>query len=469
MNFMPPKKILLLFLSVLFVLSVVPGKSFVFAKIDCVKYKNTCPDENLISEIKKSCGTSILDSVYSACEKEKKTAQQRMSELSSKKVEIEKEEGSVEWYLSNINYDIKGINAEIINAESSLDEIEKEIEKTDKVLLSQRELLSEALRQVYEYDNSSYIEILLGNGSLAEFSEKLAEVEKIQRQISSSIKEIAEIRKSLEKKRNEQLRYKNVQKLSRQSLAVRRDQQGYLLSQLKSAKTPIEQEMTRLNMQLREVRTAMTTISNYLFATLGYRVNAKDIFNAVKIASSQNELRPSFLLAILQKEAAINKKLSNTGSRSGNIQQCVDMCKVCSNCVYCSNTKSRRQWCTNQQNSLERICGKLGLNPNDTSKVRITMDYGMGPSQFIPTTWEGYGFTGNPWNLNYAVLAMATKLGKGSGDEESKACKYNGYDGKPCSYGTIVMRYTYGWQEVISTCGFSLSCSDLRARLEEKF
>ena len=84
MSFMPRKKIIL-FLLLLFVFW---GHFFVFAKIDCAKYKNTCPDESLISDIKKNCGTSILDSVYSACEKEQKNAQQRMSELSSQKVEI---------------------------------------------------------------------------------------------------------------------------------------------------------------------------------------------------------------------------------------------------------------------------------------------------------------------------------------------------------------------------------------------
>ena len=47
-------------------------------------------------------------------------------------------------------------------------------------MLAKRKILAETLRQVYEYDTSSYIEILIGSGSLSDFSDKLAEVEKIE-------------------------------------------------------------------------------------------------------------------------------------------------------------------------------------------------------------------------------------------------------------------------------------------------
>ena len=466
----------------------------------CEKVKNATCDDDLDELSKnpeiKNCDENIMskfNELLGSCEKD---VEKKINQTDQKVQNIKTAESAVSRALGNISWDIKKLNTEIADLNLSISQIGGEIKKREesiselnKAYKRQKEILSETIRQVYEYDSNSYVEILIGYGTVSDFSDKLEEMERLQANLQSAMKEISAAKKKmekdkteLEKKKEEQIQYKEVQAMSKQSLAAQQDRQQSLLNKLSKAKTPLEEQIIILEDELTVLKSAMGRIKSYLISTLGYNVGINDIFNAVRDASKQTGLRPAFLLAILENEASINKPLSNKGSREENIQQCVDMCHP-GNCTRVgTNTDGRRcwfvkcvsfnqpqierlNWCTSQQNALERICGKLGLNPNDSNKVRITMDYGMGPSQFQPTTWEGRGFSGNPWSLNSAVLSMAIKLGGGS--EWSMAKSYNGGS----NYADRAVRRAKEWQSIIDVdvCGFSLDCPQLKEKLKEEF
>lgn len=435
------KRLLILFF--LFILTLSFKGTVFSAKINCQTYKNTCPDESLIPQIKKSCGSSILDSIYATCAKEKSEAQKRMSELSDKKEDIEKEEGNVNWYLSNLDYEIKDINAEIVNAEASLDEIDEALSKINKILNQQKGTLSVTLRQVYEYDTNSYIEIFLGNKSLAEFSNKIAEVEDIQKRLGYSVRGVRELKEKLEKKRREQLRYKEIQKLSRESLASKRYQKEYLLSELKKAKTPIEREMARINAELRELRLAMSSIQSYLGNWLmGQRPTWAQIFSAINGASSTTGVRKALLLAVLETESRYGTGLGVSGKYK----------------EYCNWGWSGKT----HLDVLVEICKNYGYDP---AKVPMSPRCAIGPAQFVPLTWKGYMGLKNPWNLYDAIMGMAVYLKKNgatSGNEESAVYRYNHSQ----SYVGRVMSRASTWQSIINICGLDLNCPEMREKLE---
>lgn len=85
----------------------------------------------------------------------------------------------------------------------------------------------------------------------------------------------------------------------------------------------------------------------------------------------------------------------------------------------CEGFRSKRGWntavCKEWYRGVEEICKELGKSPNE---CRVSVDFGMGPAQFMPGTWRGYeeklramGIAKpDPWNLEHAVLAMALKL-----------------------------------------------------------
>jgi len=435
--------------------------------------------------IQKECGNSVLNDFQNKVNKCKADLENQKAQTESQLKNLEKQESAAERTLGNLNWNIKKLNTEIASLnlslaelESAIQEREKAIKELDDALAKHKAILAEAIRQVYEYNTLSYIEIILGYGTLSDFNQKLEEIDRLQVSLKSSMKEISKVKQQMEqekaelsKKKEQQEQYKTMQEMSKQSLATKQQQQQYLLEKLAVAKTPLEREMIIIEKELENLRSAMDQIQNYLFRSLGYYVSAEDIFNAVDMASKQTGVSPEILLAILQTEGSVNKELYNKGSREANIQQCVDFCDPANCTKIGSNTDGTRcwfvkcapfgqpqteriNWCTAQQNALERICNNLVINPNDPKKVRITRDYGMGPAQIQPTTYEGKGLTGNPWNLNWAVWAMA-------GLYQSGSYTYVG--------SSSFQERVQEWQSVISVCGFSLTCSDLKAKLEEKF
>jgi membrane-bound lytic murein transglycosylase B len=83
--------------------------------------------------------------------------------------------------------------------------------------------------------------------------------------------------------------------------------------------------------------------------------------------------------------------------------------------------EARTQWCNNQYSALEKITSNLGL---DINKVPFSPDFGIGYTQFQPTTWLQYKElkNKNPWNLEDSLYAAALKLKyDGIHDNEWKA------------------------------------------------
>lgn len=415
--------------------------NFVLA-IDCKKYENTCPDENLIYQIKKNCGNSVLASIYNTCEEKNKIAQEKINELNKKKVEIEREEGRVGWYLSSLNFEIQSINSEIIGLEKKLDKINKELSRIDTVIKSQKEILAASLRKVYEYDSLSYVSILVGHGRISDFSEMIAEIEAIQRSLNGSLENIFKAKEELQIKKKELLEYKEIQEMARLQLSGKRDQQAYLLAELKLAKTPIEREMVSLYAEIRELKNSMGEIQQYLSIWLiGEKPTWSQIFLAVKNASAKTGVRPALLLAILGVESRYGMGLGTAGKYK----------------EYCDWGWSG---CNNLKELL-KICSQYGYDPNT---VPMSTRCALGPAQFVPCTWRAHG--GNPWNLYDAVLAMARYLarnGANSGDEKTAVYVYN----RSNKYVELVMSRASMWQSVIDICGLNLECPKMKEKLEE--
>jgi peptidoglycan hydrolase CwlO-like protein len=118
----------------------------------------------------------------------------------------------------------------------------------------------------------------------------------------------------------------------------------------------------------------------------------------------------------------------------------------------------------------EQITKSLGLTwattpvscpPGATYYVGRGFGGGMGPTQFIPSTWQGFVprlkntlgvSTPNPWDPKHAIMATAmyiSDLGAGAGTytaERNAACKY--YSGAACQPGRVPSNVFYGDQVI---------------------
>jgi len=447
---------------------LVPMIPAVLAEDICTQAKNaTCDNVATINgdQVKKNCDESIFQKYSQTLIDCKNQAEQEEEKLNSQIKDIEQKERSAEWYLSKLNLDVRYLNYEIANLNLSISQLESEIKKReeaitelDQALEHQKSILSEALRQVYEYDLTSYVEVLIGYGSLSDFGSKLMEMDKIQIELRAAMSEIQEAKDKMEKERmamekdmEQKVDYKKTQEYSIYSLAVRKDQQEYLLRQLAAAKTPLEREMARIEAELIELRSAMSRIQTYLSMWLiDGKPTWSQIFSAVERASSATGVRSALLLGVLQIESRFGTGLGTAGNYK----------KYCS----CDNVS-----CWGSKTHIEillEICQKYGYDPNE---VPMSKKCALGPAQFIPITWYGYMGLANPWNLNDAVMGMAKYLarnGAASGNERGALHVYN----HSWSYVDSVLESADAWQEVINICGgLDLDCPRMRERLEQKF
>ncbi|HQD88942.1 MAG TPA: lytic murein transglycosylase [Candidatus Paceibacterota bacterium] len=446
----------------------------------CNQVKNATCDDDLksLSEDSrlKDCGDEILNyfqkkvkDCNAKLEAQKNQTQKQLNSLNSQQTTAQKTLNNLTFNIKKLNTEIASLNLSLAELENAIQEREKAIKELDDALGQHKAILSEAIRQIYEYNTLSYIEMLLGYRTLSDFNQKLEEIDRLQKSLKSSMEEIRKAKEQMEKekeeltqKKKEQEQYKAMREMSKQSLALRQEQQQYLIEKLAVAKTPLEKEMARIEAELMELRTAMSQIERYLAQwVLVGQVNWSTIFSAVQRASSATGVRPALLLGILQIESRFGTGLGTPGRYQ-------DYCNWSSS-PYCAYSTEAA--------ALESICQKFGYKPTE---VPMSSACAIGPSQFLPCTWLAYGGGGNPWNLNDAVMAMARKLNASGGAEENKVDAYN-----PCkkcaegfvngikvsnpSYVNSVITSADAWQDVIDICGLNLSCPQMQQRLQTKF
>lgn len=182
---------------------------------------------------------------------------------------------------------------------------------------------------------------------------------------------------------------------------------------------------------------------------------------------------PAYLLTILEKESSFTKNTgSNLGSKEANIKRCVNMCyytsekngidgKKLTKC-YNSTKKEltldlREQWCEIQYQTLEKIVIRLKL---DINKVPFSSDFGIGYTQFQPTTWESYPElkNKNPWNLEDSIYAAAIKLLK-DGIHNNERLAIGRYNGDP-EYIKKFIESRQEWDGIISDTIFVFDCKE---------
>lgn len=435
----------------------------------CLSVKNVdCEKIGELSEqldkIKKECDEHLFPWFSKKIDQCKKILDQEKKKRHKELKNIEIQEITTKKILKNINLNIQQLNIEIANLNLSINDLKKNIEERLKIIkeleeitLKQKNILKNLIRQLYEYESSPYTEVFLAYNSISSFTRKIIEVELLQERFQESIKELKETKQrieqekiELEREKETKIKYKNQKENSKESLKIKQNQKKHLLEKLAQAKTPLEKEIIRIETELIELKAAMEKIQKYLAQwVLVGQVTWPTIFSAVNRSSQVTGVRPALLLAILQIE-------SRFGSRLGIPGKYLE---------YCNWSSIRGKI---EAKTLEEICTSFGYDPN---KVPMSVRCAIGPSQFLPNTWQSYQKLykdlNNPWDLNDAVLATGYYLkrnGATTGNERGAVFVYN----RSQVYVEAVMETAEAWQNVINICGLDLSCPQMKERLESR-
>jgi hypothetical protein len=220
-------------------------------------------------------------------------------------------------------------------------------------------------------------------------------------------------------------------------------------------------------------KTKVIILLLFLFISLVFALEWKLIIEAVDKAYKIVGLKtPSYILTIIEKESGFGENLgSNLGSKEENLKRCVNMCYWTEEknkldgkkLVYCFDKEkqkytieARTQWCNTQYSALEQITSNLGL---DINKIPFSPDFGIGYTQFQPTTWLQYRElkNKNPWNLEDSLYAAALKL-KYDEINENEEGAIGEYNRNPKYYRDYLDKRRE-WDQILDDTIFVYDCS----------
>jgi len=307
---------------------------------------------------------------------------------------------------------IKEIESEIIETTLNIKELEQQSE-------NEKVILAELIREIYKYDETSFLEIILTKENLSDFFSEIQSLENLQLGIKKSLEQIRILKKQLEEKlsnlekdKNEVVALKAIQETQKYSIEKKKKERQKILDETKGQEYLYQRLVKNKQLDINTIRSQL-----YILQGMGGSLSFENALALAEFASSVTGVRPAFLLAVLSKE-------SGWGANVGTGTWRTDMKP-------------------SQHSAYLAICEKLGFNP-DMMPVSKRAWYGwggaMGPAQFLPTTWLGYEsriaqLTGhhcpdncpNPWDIEDAFVAAALYLANAGATQKTYEAEHRAY------------------------------------------
>jgi membrane-bound lytic murein transglycosylase B len=326
----------------------------------------------------------------------------------------------------------------------------------------EHESLAQLLRNTNEFDNENIVHLLLSTDeSISNFYSDFESYASIKQAVKNSVDVIRGVKtqteiakQDLEKKQNAETDAKVELESAQEKVAQSETEKRKLLTLSKQTEAAYQKLAAEKRAQADKIRSALFPLRDSAAIPFGTALLYAE--NAAK----KTGVRPAFVLAILKQE-------SNMGENVGS-------------CVIANLTTGETKGVTygtifpngihptRDLPLLQTIVTALGRNPLTT---RVSCPYNggyggaMGPTQFIPSTWNGMSSRvasalgksmADPWNPEDAIMASSMYLGDlGAGiggytAERTAALKYyaGGNWNKPTNafYGNSVMAITVKMQ-----------------------
>ncbi len=356
---------------------------------------------------------------------------------------------------------IKARNIAIEQLGKDITEKEKTITELTEKIDRGRESLAQIIRKTNVIDSYSTIEMFLSNDDLSRFFADIDSFDEINKSIATLFMGIRDT-KNLTESEKDQLSIKKDKEtdtrvaveIEKKKVEINEAEKKRLLAITKSQEKTYAQVLKERELKAAQIRTALFSLRDTAAIPFG------DALKYANEASKKTGVRPAFLLAILTQESELGKNIGScilasittgdgVGKNTGTPFQ--QVMKAPRDTVPFGNITERlgRNWKTTP----------VSCPPGTVYYVGRGFGGGMGPSQFIPSTWELFknaigtvlgmgGDSVDPWNPQHAFMATAIymrDLGAGSGAytaERNASCKY--YSGAACTPGRKPPNVFYG-------------------------
>ncbi len=328
------------------------------------------------------------------------------------------------------NLAIQTIGKDISLKEETIGQLNQKIERG-------RESLGELIRKTNEMDAYSVAEVALSNKKVSEFFVDVDAYNSIEKAMGDLFSDIRETKNKTESekeqltaKKNQEADAKAVIETEKSKVEKSEAEKKALLAASKSQEKTYSQILAEKQARAAQIRSALFALRDSAAIPFG---KALSFANEV---SEETGVRPAFLLAILTQETNLGANIG-TCNRPGDPEE-KQWRAIMPGPADIAAKKSRRD----DESAFLRITKALGFDP-DSMPLSCPWKDGwggaMGPSQFIPTTWESYQTkianalgksVVNPWEPEDAFMASGiylSELGAGGGTytaERTAALKY---------------------------------------------
>ncbi len=353
---------------------------------------------------------------------------------------------------------IKQKNVAISNIAGEINQKTKHISGLELRINEGRQSLAKLLRQKNEGDSYPLAALVLGGEGLSSFFANMDAINSIDRALQERFEELRSVkaeteteRAALDEKRNQELDAKYVVEVKKNQIAQNEKEKKQLLNITKEQERSYQTVLAERQQRAEQIRTALFDLRD----TQG--ISFSRALEYAEYASQKTGVRAALILAILSQESDLGK----------NIGSCF-VTDIATGDGVGKNTGSKFEKVMKAPRDTEpflEITESLGLTWATTpvscplgKTYSSSRGYGgaMGPSQFIPSTWELYieklkntlGVSlPNPWDPKHAIMATALYmqgLGADGGTyttERNAACRY--YSGRSCD-SRKPTNYTYG-------------------------
>lgn len=329
----------------------------------------------------------------------------------------------------------------------------------------EQQSLAQILRRTDAIDDTSLVEVILSNGDLSDAFGDLDTFASIKQAMRTSYEDLRDTRLATEKEkaglegqRTDQEILRTALVLDQQAVEAKEDEKQALLAKTKGQESQYRALKSVQEQTAAQIRAKLFPLRDTEGIQFGQAVEY------AKTASRITGVRPAMILAILSQESDLGKNVGQclitsleTGDGKGKN----------TGTPFPGTMKAPRDTVP-----FERIMRAAGRDWAATPvSCPLPGGYGgaMGPTQFIPSTWEGYEgrikaalgvSAADPWNALHAITATGLYLadmGAAGGSyiaEHTAAAKYYAGGNWATSgqgYGTSVMSKAAAFQADIDT------------------
>jgi len=385
---------------------------------------------------------------------------------------IEGQKSSIEQAIALIDAQIRALQAKIRLSSLTINNLSKDIgsktntvsELEDKLVRSQSSLAN-LMRRTDQNDAISLPEILLKDGSLSDFFVEVDSFQTLKGSLNIMMDQVRnykaqtqEEKENLEGRKTKEANARASLQANQDLVDVKKKEQARLLSIKKGELNTYQQYVSEKQARISQIRSALFDLEGTDGIPFG------DAYDYAVEAGKATGVRPAFILAILTQESDLGKNLGSclvtdlsTGDGQGKNT---------------GNPFQRVMYAPRDTTPFGDIATRLGKDwrstpvscpPSATYYPYRGFGGGMGPSQFIPSTWELFkkrigkavgvsADQADPWNPYHAITATAiylSDLGAGTQTytaEKNAACRY--YSGSSCNPNRKPSNSFYGEQVV---------------------